>query len=200
MISSTKNRPVEINDQIRKIVEEDLFSDFQVNETDDSEERKSPAKPKGRGVGFDRRKLAELGALDASLVIKALTCTSLLRGLKDDRVFVFEAALFLFLCLKVIEGKPALIEPSAEVMGLNENETRRFIDNFTSPGSLTLDQYLFQKKKGAQKSPALPILYVKQVSIRNKLGVERTVHEATLTEEGERILIDLTETTVFNSD
>lgn len=192
----------ELSSGLRKIAFDDLFDDLGDLEDEGVllDEHESPRERKQKSGKKDNYNYESLTKANAPVLMKILACVSMLRQLKDNASYVYEASLFIMIAYKQLLGLNVNLEETAETLGINQKQLERFMDNMSKPGFLKQEADLQVKRKGRQAPPPVAMMKFSKTTGTNEDGQRIVFHTCELTKEAKAYVVDLCYFSIFEAD
>lgn len=158
----------------------------------------SPTKSRPQNT---KRTLETLDESNILTLMKVMACFSIMRTAKSSNIYLFEACLFVYLAHRHLTGLSTVVEEAAEMLGVTEEQSARFVENFSTPKTHPGDEYLLSKfESRRKKEDPMPMLILEEVPFTTKSGVSKTRHKATFTKAGEALIVDIGYLSVFKPE
>lgn len=186
---------MDLSEGLKGIALDELIEDFEREE-----EEVRPIEKKQKSGKKDNYNYESLSPQNGAVMIKMMACVSMLRQLKENSCYVYEASLFMMIAYKKLIGLPVNLEQTADAMGINEKQLTRFMENMGSDGLTPDAEALRIKKKGRQAAPPKKMMNFIQKAGVNEDGEACVYHEVELTEEAKAFVVDLCYFSIFESD
>lgn len=186
---------MDLSEGLKEIALDDLIEEF---ERDEEEPRHLEKKQKSGKK--DNYNYESLSPQNGAVMMKMMACVSMLRQLKENSCYVYEASLFMMIAYKKLMGLSVNLEQTADAMGINEKQLARFMENMGSDGLTPDADALRIKKKGRQPSPPKKMMIFNQKTGIDEEGEACAYHEVELTEEAKAFVVDLCYFSIFESD
>lgn len=187
---------MDLSDGLRGIALDELFDDLD----DMEEENLQPREKKQKSGKKDNYNYESLTPQNGAVMMKMMACVSMLRQLKENSCYVYEASLFMMIAYKKIIGLPVNLEQTADAMGINEKQLARFMKNMGTDGLTPDAEALKIKKKGRQAAPPKKMLVFSKKNGFNEDGEPCVYHDVELTSEAKEYVVDLCYFSIFEDD